>query len=44
MPGANGIFDVVADGTTLFTKKGAVRFPKEEEIVAALRKLGQGAG
>jgi len=37
IPGGNGIFDVSADGTTLFSKRQSVRFPKEAEIVAALK-------
>jgi selT/selW/selH-like putative selenoprotein len=44
IPGANGIFEVSADGKTLFSKRQSVRFPKEDEIVKALRNLGQGTG
>ena len=44
LPGGKGVFDVTADGKTLFSKKLSVRFPKEDEIVAALKKLRQEAG
>jgi selT/selW/selH-like putative selenoprotein len=37
VPGANGVFEVSADGKTLFSKQRSVRFPKESEILAALR-------
>jgi selT/selW/selH-like putative selenoprotein len=43
-PGANGVFDVSADGKQLFSKRQSVRFPKDEEIVKALRNLRRGAG
>lgn len=39
IPGASGVFEVSADGKTLFSKKQSVRFPKEEEIVKALKNL-----
>ena len=44
VPGANGVFEVSADGTTLFSKKKTVRFPKEAEILAALRRLSNSTG
>jgi selT/selW/selH-like putative selenoprotein len=34
--GRGGIFDVVADGKMLFSKKVEGRFPEPEEIVKAL--------
>jgi predicted Rdx family selenoprotein len=37
--GANGIFDVAADGAVLFSKTRDPRFPGADEIVQALRKL-----
>jgi selT/selW/selH-like putative selenoprotein len=37
--GANGIFDVAADGQLVFSKYRDARFPGAEEIVQALRKL-----
>jgi selT/selW/selH-like putative selenoprotein len=37
--GANGIFDVAADGKLLFSKHRDARFPQPPEIVEALRKL-----
>jgi len=39
IPGANGVFEVSADGKSLFSKKHASRFPKEDEIVKALKRL-----
>ena len=36
--GSNGIFDVVADGTMLFSKYEESRFPEPEEIIEALRQ------
>jgi hypothetical protein len=34
--GAKSQFDVVADGTLVFSKQHQGRFPEEEELVAAL--------
>jgi len=34
--GDNGIFDVVADGTTIFSKDAEGRFPEEDEILTQL--------
>ena len=34
--GAKSQFDVVADGTLVFSKQREGRFPEEDEIVAAL--------
>jgi predicted Rdx family selenoprotein len=34
--GAKSQFDVVADGTLLFSKQHEGRFPEQDEIVAAL--------
>jgi selT/selW/selH-like putative selenoprotein len=35
--GRGGVFDVVADGKLLFSKRAEHRFPKAEEILRALR-------
>jgi selT/selW/selH-like putative selenoprotein len=35
-PGSTGQFDVVADGTVIFSKGQEGRFPEEDEIFAAL--------
>jgi len=43
VPGGSGIFEVSADGTSLFSKKQSVRFPKEDEIVKALKRLQKDA-
>jgi len=40
--GTNGIFDVVADGTLIFSKHQEGRFPEPQEIVQALRQRGAG--
>jgi selT/selW/selH-like putative selenoprotein len=37
--GANGIFDVAADGKLLFSKHRDARFPEPAEIVRTLRNL-----
>lgn len=37
--GQNGIFDVVANGTVVFSKHQQGRFPEAEEIITALRAL-----
>jgi selT/selW/selH-like putative selenoprotein len=37
--GANGIFDIAADGTLVFSKHRDARFPATDEIIQALRKL-----
>jgi len=37
--GANGIFDIAADGTLVFSKHRDGRFPGTDEILQALRKL-----
>jgi len=39
IPGTNGIFEVSADGKSLFSKKRSVRFPKGDEIVKTLKNL-----
>jgi selT/selW/selH-like putative selenoprotein len=43
VPGKSGVFEVSADGKSLFSKKQSVRFPKEGEIVTALKNLRVGA-
>jgi selT/selW/selH-like putative selenoprotein len=37
--GDNGVFDVLANGTLIFSKHAAGRFPEENEIIEALRGL-----
>jgi len=37
--GAKSQFDVVADGTLVFSKQHEGRFPEEAELVAALGEL-----
>lgn len=44
VPGEKGIFEVSAGGKSLFSKKQSVRFPKEDEIVTALKNLRQETG
>ena len=44
IPGEKGVFEVVADGTSLFSKKQSVRFPNEGEVVKALKHLGRQPG
>jgi len=38
--GDDGVFEVRANGATLFSKKRAGRFPTEAEIIGALRQAG----
>ena len=33
-----GVFEVMADGKLIFSKKSLGRFPEEKEILSALRK------
>jgi len=35
-PGGRGQFDVLADGSVVFSKRAEGRFPEAEEILAAL--------
>jgi len=37
--GRGGVFDVVADGKTVYSKHSTGRFPEEEEVVTAIRAL-----
>jgi selenoprotein W-related protein len=37
-PGGGGVFDVIIDGKTLFSKKSIGRFPETGEIVSMLQK------
>jgi selenoprotein W-related protein len=37
--GSGGVFDVKADGRTIFSRKEAGRFPEDAEVIKALRKL-----
>jgi selenoprotein W-related protein len=39
--GRGGVFEVVANGTLVFSKKAVGRFPEEEEVVEAIRSLGK---
>jgi selenoprotein W-related protein len=36
-PGANGVFDVSADGELIFSRHEAGRFPEHAEVLARLR-------
>ena len=36
IPGGKGQFDVIRDGTTVFSKHEAGRFPEHDEVLAAL--------
>jgi selenoprotein W-related protein len=40
IPGSGGVFDVVADGVLVFSKKAVGRHADPEEIVAAIRARG----
>ncbi len=36
IPADGGVFEVVVDGTLIFSKKQLNRFPEDEEIIAKL--------
>jgi selenoprotein W-related protein len=38
--GGGGIFDVVADGTRVYSKHETGRFPEPQEVISALRSHG----
>ena len=38
--GVAGVFDVIADGTVVFSKLEEQRFPQDIEIIDALSQLG----
>jgi len=38
LKGDSGVFDVVVDGRSVFSKHEVGRFPEEAEILAALRE------
>jgi len=40
VPGAGGVFDVLADGVLLFSKFRAGRFPEPAEIETLIKKIG----
>jgi selT/selW/selH-like putative selenoprotein len=37
LPGERGVFDVVVDDETIFSKYASHRFPSHNEIIAALK-------
>lgn len=41
MKGDSGVFDVVADGTLVFSKYRDARFPDAGEIIRALQSMGK---
>jgi len=36
--GSGGVFDVIVDGKTVFSKKAVGRFPQEGEVLGKLRE------
>ncbi len=38
VPGGNGIFDVIVDGDTVFSKYDAGGFPEDGEVVEKMKK------
>ena len=42
IPGSNGVFDVVANGKLIFSKKAAGRFPEDDEVLGALELMQSG--
>jgi hypothetical protein len=41
-PGSGGQFDVLADGDVVFSKGLLGRFPEDGEVLALLRRRGEG--
>jgi selT/selW/selH-like putative selenoprotein len=39
MPGGRGVFDVVVDGRTIFSKHKEHRFPEHRQILETLKSL-----
>ena len=39
LKGDNGVFDVAAEGNLIYSKHREGRFPEQEKIIAALRKM-----
>jgi selT/selW/selH-like putative selenoprotein len=39
MPGGRGVFDVMVDGSTIFSKHKEHRFPEHQEILQTLKSL-----
>jgi len=37
-PGSNGIYDIVVDGKTIFSKHQEKRFPDNEEIIKLIKE------
>jgi selT/selW/selH-like putative selenoprotein len=37
--GASGVFDVVVDGKTVFSKHAVSRFPENNEVIASITAL-----
>ncbi|MAG95023.1 MAG: hypothetical protein CMJ48_14955 [Planctomycetaceae bacterium] len=37
--GGGGVFDVVADGNTIYSKHETGRFPNDDEVLTALENL-----
>lgn len=40
--GGRGVFDVALDGDVVFSKDQTGRFPRDEEIIRAVRERGTG--
>jgi selenoprotein W-related protein len=39
IPGAGGVFDVIVDGKTIYSKKETGRFPEKGETLELIKKL-----
>lgn len=42
IPSSGGVFEVVADGNLVYSKKDLKRFPEEGEVESLIRALGRG--
>jgi selenoprotein W-related protein len=42
LPSSGGVFEVVADGDLVYSKKSLGRFPEEGEVADLIRAAGRG--
>jgi len=38
IPGSKGIYDIIVDGNTIYSKQKTKRFPDNDEIIKLLKK------
>jgi len=42
LPSSGGVFEVIADGNPVFSKKSLGRFPEEGEVINLIQAAGHG--